>query len=152
MIAELSEYIIAHEKAPRENPIDIYGWYDPATCSGRLELFENPGGNSWIEGSYTICRLSPMEGLPEFSEIFCGSWNLDDFAEVLGVSEDRLQSEVSAEFDSCDWVYIVRFISENESYHEIFHHYFCDWIDENSEDYTEAAAQYISRWEAILNE
>jgi hypothetical protein len=99
---KLEELLINFDVELNNYHTDIYLYFDEETKKATLSLFENPGGNSWInDDHYKI-----YTDAPHFESIFdyygqTEPEEINYFAELLGVTTDALKVE-AANFNNCD--------------------------------------------------
>lgn len=99
---KLEEMLINFDVELNNYHTDIYLYFDEETKKAKLSLFENPGGNSWInDDHYKI-----YTDAPHFESIFdyygqTEPEEIEYFAELLEKSIDDLKAE-AADFNNCD--------------------------------------------------
>ena len=100
---KLEEMLINFDVELNNYHTDIYLYFDEETGKATLSLFENPGGNSWIDDDHFTIYTDK----PHFESIFdyygqTEPEEINYFAELLGITTDSLKAE-AANFNNCDF-------------------------------------------------
>lgn len=118
VLDEIVDLMMQHDIGLYRYQRDVYLYIDE-DGNGRLEIFENVGGNNWIDDDHiTVCCMH------ECTESWSDTWQDEQqIADVLGCSEDHLIDSV------CEWMaaeyggyYEHDEISYNDVYEYINHH------------------------------
>lgn len=80
----------------RRYETDIYLYFDDETGKAELYLFENVGGNSWINDNHITIHTDG----PHYESIFDEYNTIEDFAYILNKSTEELTAEAS-KFNNC---------------------------------------------------
>lgn len=151
---ELIEMMMDHDIGMYRYQRDVYLYIDDDGM-GRLEIFENVGGNNWIDDNHIT-----VASMLECTESWSATWQDEQqIADALGCSEDHLIDSV------CEWMaveyggyYEHDDISYNDVYEYINHHQplldkllaaRADLIRDLRSDYEERASYEL--WEALID-
>ncbi len=98
IINELAEMIMQFDKERRDYCTDVYLYYDVENKTARLSLFENPGGQSWIDDDhYTI--YSDTEHFNTVFDFFDQEQEVNELAECIGISVEEMRNAIANEYD-----------------------------------------------------
>lgn len=101
LIPQIARMMLDHDKDHTSYQEDIYLYVD-SDGNGSLELFQNVGGNSWLDDDhYTVCSLP--ERYTDWTDTF---QDIDSVADALGWTVETLRERaaawVSEKFYTCD--------------------------------------------------
>ncbi len=98
LIPQIARMILDHLKNHTRYQEDIYLYVD-ADGVGTLELFQNSGGNSWIDDNhYTLCSL--REDYTDWTYTFS---TMGSIADVLGWTRETLLNRAAAWYSEKGW-------------------------------------------------
>ncbi len=132
---------------------DIYLYIDEETKKGELSVFENPGGNSWLNDDH----ITIYSGKPHYNSIF-DIYDADErwLCEVLEKTPEEIKKEILEESpffeetNNIDFFNIVDYVKENDNYMELVEADFKEYIINNS-DFDEIAEHIFDRAQAIID-
>lgn len=153
IVEELTEMLMDLDKACKPYETDIYLYYDEATETAELKMFENVGGNSWLcDDHITLYRDEPHTE----DNMFDCREDIAVMAEFAGFSEEQLEQLVAGtkkylgydEDDEVELDEVLRYISECETnYMEQVCKAHDAYIDACKDDYIESAESILSEFE-----
>lgn len=144
---KLEEMLINFDVELNNYHTDIYLYFDEETGKATLSLFENPGGNSWINDDHFTIYTDK----PHFESIFdyYGMYEEEEmsfFSEISEKSIEELKAE-AAEFNNCDLDDVEQ--AEIENLIENTPEYF-EKVKEDYESLVKENKDCISQVDAIL--
>jgi len=134
IVEQLTNLLKAFTVCPCDYQRDIYLYLDANGCA-KLDVFVNPGGNSWRNDDHHTIYTDMGVGTDLFGDevydVF-EDWGFADYAEVLGVSAEELMQKTAANsmwYDDDDEVSECAFLLDEfkravECYEEGFEEYY----------------------------
>lgn len=90
IVEKLAEMLIDFAKARHPYQSDVYLYYDEATCTASLDIFDNIGGNGWLDDDhYTIYSDRPHYNNDDCIDDNC----IDEAYQDFYYSADRILSD-----------------------------------------------------------
>lgn len=102
IINELAEIIMQLDKERRDYCTDVYLYYNAENKTARLNLFENPGGQSWIDDDYYTI-YSDTEHFNTAFDFFDMEQDVNGLSECIGVSVEEMRNAIASEYDLDDY-------------------------------------------------
>lgn len=98
IVNELAEMMMQFDKERRRYCTDVYLYYDAENKTARLSLFENPGGQSWIDDDH-ITIYTDNEHFNTAFEFFDEEQEVNELAECIGISVEEMRNAIANEYD-----------------------------------------------------
>lgn len=139
IIEQLTEMLIDFNRELNSYDTDVYLYYDKETETARLDTFVNVGGHSWLnDDHYTIYTDR------QHYDTFFDYWNnIAEFAESLGITEDKLITLAAEYFryepEEIDYYDVRKFFNYNEEYFDKLKEEYCDYLESVRGDFEEQA-------------
>lgn len=152
IIEQLTEMLMDFDRELNGYDTDVYLYYNEETETARLDTFVNVGGNSWLDDDhYTVYRDK------QHYDTFFDYWNnIAEFAESLGITEDKLITLVAEYFryepEEIDYYDVRKFFNYNEEYFDKLKEEYCDFIESLHRDYETKAEEIMDRFFADIAE
>lgn len=154
IVEELAEMLMAFSKEMNQIETDVYLYIDNNGI-GTLKLYENPGGNSWIDDDhFIIYRDKPHfknEDLDWYdSEESMAEW-LDMTVEELKKKTAKYLYEELDGWEDISREEIEKYITDHTTLSEKLYHIYCDeGVDGCANQYLEAAKIIFEEWYKIV--
>lgn len=146
IIEQLTEMLMDFDCELNGYDTDVYMYYDEETETARLDTFVNVGGNSWLDDDhYTIYTDR------QHYDTFFDYWNnIAEFAESLGITEDKLITLAAEYFryepEEIDYYDVRKFFNYNEEYFDKLKEEYCDFIESLHGNYEAQAEEIMDRF------
>lgn len=146
IIEQLTEILMQFNRELNSYDTDVYLYYDAETETASLSTFVNVGGNSWLDDDhYTIYTDK------QHYDTFFDYWNnIAEFAESLGMTEDKLISLVAEYFryepEEIDYYDVRKFFNNHEEYFDKLKEEYCDYLENIRGDFEEQANNIMDRF------
>lgn len=150
ILNELVEMLMQFDRDLNSYDTDVYLYYYAETETASLSTFVNVGGNSWLDDNhYTIYTDR------QHYDTFLDFWNdIAEFAESLGMTEDKLISLVAEYFryepEEIDYHDVRKFFNYNEEYFDKLKEEYCGFIESLRSEYVERADDIMDRFFAYI--
>ena len=149
IIEELKNMLMNFAKEMNKYHTDVYMYLDEKR-NGRLKEFVNVGNNSWLDDDH----ITIYTDNPHYEDVFDVFLTIDEIANCVNMSERELKILTAKYFDIDeddidDITYhdVTDYVKSNDSLMEMINNAYCDYVDENENEYYNEAVDIITELE-----
>ena len=151
LVNELAEMLMQFDKDCKQYQTDVYFYYNNRNQTGKLDTFQNPGGNSWRDDDHMTVYTDG-----EHYDDGAYSWiqNEYEMADIIGIDIEHLIQEAKKacgyeEDEEIPYNEIERYVQSVEEYNDALWEAYYELIEDYASEYEERAEEMISSLEAI---
>lgn len=156
---ELIELFKQFDKELNNYDTDVYLYYDEDNNTARLDTFQNPGGNSWLDDDH-YCIYTDKQHYDDFMDWYNG--DIKYISDILNKTVDELYKETAyvedideediEDFDVLNDNDVIEYIESVEQYMDTLYEEYCNTIDsgEYEDCYRERAHNVWERFDDLI--
>jgi hypothetical protein len=157
LIPQIARMMLDHDKAHTGYQEDIYLYVD-ADGNGSVELFQNVGGNSWLDDDhYTACHLPECytDWTDTYQEICCIADALGWTAETLRERTAAWCSETTGDYmaaEDVEFSDVREFIEDHQPLLDMIYEDESRYFEDSFSDYVDSATELLDAFLLEIDE